>query len=77
MKRITIFLFGIVATVMLAGCGAMPDLTQEETQLISEYAVGVLLKYDTSNSRRLVDTSAYNEVTVPEEPVEEPEQKPE
>ena len=76
-KRIKIFLFGIVATVMLTGCGAMPDLTQEETQLISEYAVGVLLKYDTSNSRRLVDTSAYNEVTVPEEPVEEPEQKPE
>lgn len=77
MKRITIFLCGIAATVMLTGCGAMPDLTQEETQLISEYAVGVLLKYDTSNSRRLVDTSAYDEVTEPEELIEEPEQEPE
>lgn len=77
MKRITIFLCGIAATVMLTGCGTMPDLTQEETELISEYAVGVLLKYDTSNSRRLVDTSAYAEVAEAEETVEKPEQEQE
>lgn len=71
MKRINIFLCGIAAAVMLTGCGAMPDLTQEETELISEYAVGVLLKYDTSNSRRLVDTSAYDETPETEEAAEE------
>lgn len=71
MKRINIFLCGIAATVMLTGCGTMPDLTQEEIELISEYAVGVLLKYDTSNSRRLVDTSAYDETPETEETAEE------
>ena len=71
MKRINIFLCGIMVMGMLTGCGTMPDLTQEETELISEYAVGVLLKYDTSNSRRLVDTSAYDEATETEEVTEE------
>lgn len=52
-------LCGITASLLMTGCGAMPDLTQEETELISEYAVGVLLKYDKSHGSRLVDTSAY------------------
>lgn len=53
-------LCGITASLLMTGCGAMPDLTQEETELISEYAVGVLLKYDKSHGSRLVDTSAYD-----------------
>ncbi len=76
MKRIGAFLCGIMVTALLTGCGAMPDLTQEETELISEYAVGVLLKYDTSNSRRLVDTSAYDETAETEETVEETTEEP-
>lgn len=72
MKKISILLCGIGIACVLSGCSSMPDLTQEETELISEYAVGILLKYDTSNSRRLVDTSAYdNEVTETEEITEE------
>lgn len=77
MKRIGVFLCGIMVTALLTGCGSMPDLTQEETELISEYAVGVLLKYDTSNSRRLVDTSAYDEAAETEEVVEETAEEPE
>lgn len=67
-------LCGIVASLLMTGCGAMPDLTQEETELISEYAVGVLLKYDKSHGSRLVDTSAYDmaeEIPAPEEVPEE------
>ncbi len=75
MKRASVFLCGILAAALLAGCGsAMPDLTQEETDIISEYAVGVLLKYDKHHSGRLVDTSAY-ETT--EETTEEAEETPE
>jgi hypothetical protein len=71
MKRTGIFLCSVAAAVLMTGCGAMPDLTQEETDLISEYAVGVLLKYDTHNGSRLVDTSAYDEEPVVEEEPEE------
>lgn len=74
MKRACKLLCGIMAAALLTGCGsAMPELTQEETDLISEYAVGVLLKYDKYHSSRLVDTAAYD--TVEEEaPAEEPEE---
>ncbi len=81
MKRIGMILCGIAASLLMTGCGAMPDLTQEETELISEYAVGLLLKYDKSHGSRLVDTSAYDiaeetpEMEVLEEPV--PEEAPE
>lgn len=86
MKRTGMILCGIAASLLMTGCGAMPDLTQEETELISEYAVGVLLKYDKSHGSRLVDTSAYDSVEeepaleeVPVEPIpeEEPEELPE
>ena len=85
MKRTGIFLCGITASLLMTGCGAMPDLTQEETELISEYAVGVLLKYDKSHGSRLVDM-AENDIDetlapeeIPEEPTaeEEPEETPE
>lgn len=77
MKRIGTFLCGMAATFFLTGCGAMPDLTQEETELISEYAAGILLKYDTNNISRLVDTSAYDAETESDEMTEEVEEQQE
>ena len=82
MKKVSVLLGSVAAALLMTGCGSMPNLTQEETELISEYAVGVLLKYDTAHGRRLVDTSGYEpavEEPVPEEPVEEPveEEQPE
>lgn len=75
MKRASMILGSMAAALLMTGCGAMPNLTQDETELISEYAVGVLLKYDTAHGRRLVDTSGYmpaEEEPEPEETVEEP-----
>ncbi|MBQ9143077.1 MAG: hypothetical protein IJX63_14995 [Lachnospiraceae bacterium] len=48
----------------LSGCGSqIPEMTEEEQAAISEYAVELLLKYDSNQSSRLVDL----------EPEEEPE----
>ena len=76
MRRASVFLCGVLTAALMTGCGsAMPDLTQEETDIISEYAVGVLLKYDKYHSGRLVDTSAYE--TAEENTEEETETLPE
>lgn len=39
----------------------MPELTEEENDLITEYAVGLLLKYDKNSTSRLIDLAAYEE----------------
>lgn len=78
MKKMNVLLCSMAAAFMMTGCGEMPELTQEETELISEYAVGVLLKYDTAYNNRLVDTTADDleeETELPEE--ENPEEEPE
>lgn len=78
MKKMNVLLCSMAAAFMMTGCGEMPDLTQEESELISEYAVGVLLKYDTGYNNRLVDTMADDpeeETELPEE--ENPEEEPE
>lgn len=62
MKKISILLCSIGIAFALTGCGdAMPELTEEENELITEYAVGLLLKYDKYYSGRLVDLTAYEE----------------
>lgn len=62
MKKRKIVLCGVTAALALTGCGAtVPDLTQEETEIISEYAAGILMKYDKDNGSRLVDLSRQEE----------------
>ena len=82
MKKANVLLCGMAAAFLMTGCAAVPDLTQTETELISEYAVGVLLKYDKGHGKRLVDTAAYDlaeetEEPEPEPPVEEIPEEPE
>lgn len=69
MKKANVLLCSVAAALMMTGCATVPDLTQTETELISEYAVGVLLKYDKGHGRKLVDTTGYET----EEETEEPE----
>lgn len=85
MKKASILLCSMAAALLMTGCTTVPDLTPTETELISEYAVGVLLKYDKNHGRRLVDTTGYELAEETEEPEtepmeeipEEPEPKPE
>ena len=42
----------------LAGCGSIPDMTEEQEEMVSEYAVSLLLKYDAANHSRLVDVDS-------------------
>ena len=80
MRKAGTLLCGILAAALLSGCGdEMPDLTQEETELITEYTVGLLLKYDKYYGSRLVDTTEYDVAVeeVPEETVEEMPEEPE
>lgn len=85
MKKVNVLLCSVAAALLMSGCGTMPELTQNETELISEYAVGILLKYDKGHGKRLVDPTGYEvaeEETEPDPPVEEPaveepEQEPE
>ncbi|MCH5249746.1 MAG: hypothetical protein J1E98_07425 [Lachnospiraceae bacterium] len=62
MKKISILLCSIGAACALTACSdAMPELTEEENEIITEYAVGLLLKYDKYHESRLVDLTAYEE----------------
>lgn len=48
------FLFALVCN--LSGCGvSLPNLKQEEMELVTDYAAEKLLEYDTNNVSRLVD----------------------
>ena len=62
MKKISILLCSIGVACALTACGdAMPELTEEENEVITEYAVQLLLKYDKYHTSRLVDLTAYEE----------------
>lgn len=62
MKKISVVLCSIGIACALTACGdAMPELTEEENELITEYAVGLLLKYDKNHNSRLVDLTQYEE----------------
>ncbi len=50
------------AALLMTGCGAaLPDLTDEESNLIGEYAAITLLKYDADSRSRLVDLQKVEE----------------
>ncbi|MCM1049698.1 MAG: hypothetical protein NC433_14875 [Clostridiales bacterium] len=78
MKKLSVLLCGIGISIMLTGCGEMIELTQDESDIITEYAVELLLKYDKYHNDRLVDLADYEEEQVEpeqEEPVIMPEEE--
>jgi len=57
MKRKYVSVIALLAlSVGLSGCiiPTIPDLTEEQEQVITEYAAGLLLKYDSNGSRGLL-----------------------
>ena len=77
MKKVSVLLCGLTVALLTAGCGEMPDLTQEETDLIAEYAAGILLKYDKDQVNRLVDIPIVEEAEEELEPEETEEEQTE
>lgn len=73
MKKISILLCSIGIACALTGCGATVELTEEENEIITEYAVSLLLKYDKYYNNHLVDLSLYEEPPAIEEELPEEE----
>lgn len=49
MKKIVLFSASVMTVAMMSGCGfipQLPELTQNQEEVITEYAAGLLLKYD-------------------------------
>lgn len=61
MKKINVLLCSLGIACVLTGCGEAVELTEEESEIITEYAVNLLLKYDKYYSDHLVDLSLYEE----------------
>lgn len=77
MKRLNVLLCSLGIACFLTGCGSvMPDLTEEESEVITEYAVSLLLKYDKNHTSRLIDLTAYEEAQSSQEEIMEPEEEP-
>lgn len=62
-----------IFTFMMTGCeNQIPEMTEEENALVTEYAAGLLLKYHANYEGKLVDTSVPPETEpVVQEPVSE------
>ena len=57
-RKLYIVLTTLIVSLGITGCGStIPEMTEEQTELVSEYAAGLILKYDKGYSNRLVDTS--------------------
>lgn len=62
MKKMSMIAGVFFLACALVGCGGqMPELTEEQNEIITEYAVDLLLKYDKNYSNRLIDLDAYRE----------------
>ena len=60
MKRGVKFI-GIIVSLLLclSGCASIPNLTDEQESMVSEYAAALMLKYDSANHSRLVETETF------------------
>ncbi|MCM1386865.1 MAG: hypothetical protein NC231_06035 [Bacillus sp. (in: Bacteria)] len=67
MKKINVLLCGLGMACLLTGCGETLELTEAESEMITEYAVNLLLKYDKYYNDHLVDLSLYEEPVIPQE----------
>ncbi len=76
MGKNKIVVMGFVMTIILhtTGCGSqIPDMTEEQSAAISEYAVELLLKYNAGDDSRLVDLSLLEQEP---EPTKQPQPTP-
>lgn len=71
-RYIKILTTGLAVMLMLTGCGnQIPDMTEEQMQLVGEYAAMTLLKYDADHRSRLVDISVIEAHDAKEKEIQE------
>lgn len=78
-KSIVLALAAAVMVLGLTGCGEnkIPELTDEQTQLLGEFTAFTLMRYDANNRSRLVDYTLLMTTPDPEQtPEPVPTQKP-
>ena len=62
MKKHIVFICTIAMSIMLCGCGgAIPEMTDTETAVITEYATNLLVKYSTLSDRALLNEKELEE----------------
>ena len=67
MKKHVIFLYTIVVSILLCGCGgSIPDMTDTETAVVTEYATNLLVKYSTLSDRSLLNEKQLEEGIIKE-----------
>ena len=68
MKKFLTLLTSIIVMVSLSACSLMPsvELTEDEQKVISEYAAGLLLKYDKNYQGSLYDTKEEESIELVE-----------
>lgn len=76
-KKIITGLAAVMSVLCFTGCGEnkIPDLTDEQKQMVGEFTAITLLRYDTNHKSRLVDYSWLLESPEPEatpQPTKEP-----
>lgn len=60
MKRGYLFAALVLSScILMSGCASIPDLSEDEEEMVTEYAASLLLKYDSENHSRLVSTDSY------------------
>ena len=58
-KMVSVIAVSAFLLLTLAGCGGIPDMDAEQEEMVSEYAVSLLLKYDSENHSRLVNVDNF------------------
>lgn len=68
MRKAKLFCAALCGVLMVTGCGStIPEMTPEQSAVVSEYAAGLLLKYDKNYNSRVEDTTAYHQQLLKEE----------
>ena len=91
MKKVLSYLMICICCFMMCGCTEHPTMKEADTDLVAEYAAGILLKHSETAENRLMDVeeakaaleaetqkdTQEEKEDIPEEVVEEQEQVPE
>ena len=76
MKRIKALGLLAASMLLLTGCiDSMPDLTDEQTEMISEYSARLLLKYSSTYNYRLADDRVLADAVLQESLMEESQEE--